>query len=661
MNANPLPPGAARLAAIARQEQFLEVVDREDAMRRFLAAVEPRPLPAETVGLLAALGRPLAADILAPVDAPPFDRSGVDGFALRAADTIGASEATPVRLRLNGEVLTCGRAPETEVRAGTATVIATGAPIPRGADAVVLVEQTDIAETPVGPEVILVRPAAPGQFIGSAGSDIARGELMLRAGTVLGAREVAQLAAVGIAEVAVVRRPVVAVLSTGDELVAPGQPLGPAAVYDANGAVIAATVIENGGTARPFGILPDDAGRLTDAIERALAEADLVVLSGGTSKGAGDLSSRVIARLGEPGILVHGVALKPGKPLCLAKVRGKPLVVLPGFPTSAMFTFASFVVPVIRMLAGLPPEPEAEVVADLPARVVSERGRAEFVMVSLVERTDGGLAAVPTAKGSGAVTAFTQADGFFEVPALTEGVEAGSAVRVRLFGRSVAPPDLVIAGSHCLGLDVIASALGRRGLKVRVLALGSAAGLSAARRGECDIAPVHLFDPRTGTYNAPFLTQGLSLVPGWRRMQGVVFRPGDPRFEGRSAADAVRAVLADPETVMVNRNVGSGTRALVESLVGPARPTGWWNQPKSHNAVAAAVSRGSADWGVSIRTVADLYGLGFLPLAEEHYDLIVVDARRNRPAVRSFLEALQQADVAERLAALGLVKETASA
>lgn len=652
----PAPSAAHRpdLAAIARQEQFLEVVDRDEAMRRFLAAIEPEPLPSETVALLDALGRVLADDIAAPVDAPPFDRSVVDGFALRAIDTVGASEAAPKRLILNGEVLACGVVARIEVEPGTATVIATGAALPRGADAVVLVEETEIEETDAATVLVLRRPAAPGQFIGSAGSDIARGESLLRAGTTIGAREVAQLAAVGIDRVAVVRRPVVAVLSTGDELVAPGAVLRPGAIYDANGAAVAATVIENGGVALPFGIVGDDAEALTAAMERALDAADLVVLSGGTSKGAGDLSTRVIARLGSPGILVHGVALKPGKPLCLAKVRGKPLVVLPGFPTSALFTFHSFVVPVIRTLAGLGARREAQVEAVLPARLASERGRSEFVMVSLVERPGGGLAAVPTAKGSGAVTAFTQADGFVEVPALTTGLEAGTPVSVRLFDAAGRAPDLVVAGSHCLGLDVVAGHLARRGLATRILALGSAAGLAAARRGECDLAPVHLFEAATGRYNTPFLVPGLGLIPGWRRMQGVVFRPGDARFEGRDAAEAIAAALADPAIVMVNRNPGSGTRALIDARLGAVRPKGWWNQPKSHNAVAAAVARGSADWGVSIRTVADLYGLGFLPLAEEHYDFVSVEARAGHPAVAAFRDALADPAVRARLAALGL-------
>jgi putative molybdopterin biosynthesis protein len=646
---------SSRLAGIARQEQFLAVLDRDEAYRRFFEAVRPEPLAAEDVALLESRGRVLARELVAPVDAPPFDRAVVDGFALRAEDTVGATPARPRRFRLNAEVLACGSDPAIEVAPGTATVIATGAMLPRGADAVVLVEDTDIEESADGATMLLQRPASPGQAIGTAGSDIARGETLLRAGTVIGSREIAQLAVVGVAAVPVVRRPVVAVLSTGNELAAPGAPLRRGAVYDANGAVVAATVAEHGGVALPLGIVPDDLDRLASAIEAALAAADMVVLSGGTSKGAGDLSAHVLARFGPPGILVHGVALKPGKPLCLAVVRGKPVVVLPGFPTSAMFTFLSFVVPMIRRFAGLKPLAETDVTAELTTRIASERGRTEFVMVSLVEgREPGTLAAVPTAKGSGAVTALTQADGFIEVPALTESVEAGTRQSVRLFGAALAPPDLVVAGSHCLGLDVVAGALARDDFRVRILSLGSMGGLAAARRGECDVAPVHLYDPASGRYNAPFLEPGLDLLTGWRRMQGIVFRPGDARFEGLDARAAIRRALDDPDLIMVNRNVGSGTRALIDRAVGGRRPKGFWNQPKTHNAVAAAVTRGAADWGVSILTVARLYGLGFIPLAEENYDFILVAARAERPAVRALRVALARPDVRASLAALGL-------
>jgi putative molybdopterin biosynthesis protein len=400
----------------ARQEQFLEVVSAAEARHRFDARVDRSRCGSETLPLAAALSRVIASDVIAPVDAPPFDRANVDGFAVRAVDTVGASPSAPKRLALNAEVIACGVASSIEVAPGTATTIATGGVIPRGADAVAMIEHTELVEDDAAPAIDVHRAAASGQFISYAGSDIARGETLLRRGTEIGSREIGMLAACGFASIEVIRRPRVAVLSTGDELVEPGRPLRPGAVYDSNGAIIAAAVAEAGGDAVAFGAVPDDEAALERAMRQALASCDMVVLSGGTSKGAGDLSHRVVSRLGSPGILVHGVALKPGKPLCLAVIGDKPLVVLPGFPTSAIFTFHAFVAPILRARAGLPAEAARTVTARVPIRVPSELGREEFVLVSLVG-AEGGLTAFPTGKGSGAVTAFSQADGFLAIVA----------------------------------------------------------------------------------------------------------------------------------------------------------------------------------------------------------------------------------------------------
>nr|WP_065752825.1 molybdopterin biosynthesis protein [Bradyrhizobium paxllaeri] len=618
------------------QDQFLTILSREDALARFEAALFPLMVPGEKRLLADALGCALAEDVTAPIDVPPFDRSNVDGFAVRSADLATAGEASPVRVMLNDEMIACGTAPTRPVLSGTATPIATGGPVPRGADAVVMVEHTQ----PAGHRAIEIRRAAsPGQFVSYAGSDIARGEALLRAGTVIGSREIGMLAACGIAEVTVARAPRVAIISTGDELVQPGQSLRPAAIYDTNGAIVTAAISENGGEARFLGAIPDDEAQLESVMREALASSDMLVLSGGTSKGAGDVSHRIIGRLGKPGIIAHGVALKPGKPLCLAVCDGKPVIILPGFPTSAMFTFHDMIVPVLRRMAGLPPRSDAKVNARVPVRIASELGRTEFVMVSLVEGADG-LIAYPTGKGSGAITSFAQADGFLRIDALADQMPAGCEAEVTLFTPHVRVPDLVIVGSHCTGLDLVTAPLAHAGLVVRSIAVGSLGGLAAAKRGECDFAPIHLFDEKTETYNTPYLAEGLELVPGWRRMQGIVFRKGDRRFEGLDAEDAVRAALADPTCIMVNRNQGAGTRILIDRLLGGARPDGYWNQPRSHNAVAAAVAQHRADWGMTIAPVAHASNLGFIPFAEEHYDFALVTARKQRPAVQAFLDAL---------------------
>jgi putative molybdopterin biosynthesis protein len=252
------------------------------------------------------------------------------------------------------------------------------------------------------------------------------------------------------------------------------------------------------------------------------------------------------------------------------------------------------------------------------------------------------------------VTAFSQADGFLAIDALASSLDAGSHADVTLIGKS-RMPDLVITGSHCVALDVVLGALAERGFAARTIVVGSQGGVTAAERGECDLAPVHLLDPAGSVYNRHLVRPGLALVPGWRRMQGFVFRTGDERFAGKSATQAIAAALVDPNCLMVNRNAGAGTRILIDRLLDGKRPPGYANQPKSHNAVAAAVAQGRADWGIAIETVARMYGLVFLPIAPEHYDFLLVETKRERPAVQAFLQALHAPEVRARIAALGMV------
>ena len=614
-----------------KQDQFLEVIERDEAEQRWHARLRLQRLDPERVDLSEALGRVLAEDVRSEVDVPSFDRSNLDGFAVRAADTYGATEEAPVRLALNSETIPTGVRPTLEVAKGTATSIATGGMLPRGADAIVAVEHTDLERDGDSSVVVIRQARVPGAAVAYAGTDMGRGETVLFAGIRLTSRETGVLAAIGVDRVLVVRRPRVAVLSTGDEIIAPGDDMRPGLVYDSNGRILADAVRELGGEPIFMGVFRDDEDLLREAIDRALECSDLVLLSGGTSKGEGDLNYRVVATL-DPGTIVHGVALKPGKPICLAAHRGLPVVILPGFPTSAVFTFHEFVGPVIRRLAGLPPERRETTSATLAMRVVSERGRLEFLLVGLVRAADESIAAYPMGKGSGSVTSFSRADGFVRIDRNTEIVDAQTQVEVTLIGHAVEPADLVIIGSHCTGLDSIARALSAEGFSLKVMAVGSQGGLDAAARGECDLAPIHLLDSDSGRYNEGSWMRGLELIKGYTRMQGVVTRPDETR--------PIEELLADSQLRMVNRNRGSGTRVLIDGLLEERRPPGFPYEPRSHHAVAAAVAQGRADWGVTIENVGREAGLGFRPLRSESYDFAVGRGRGDRSAVLAFRRLL---------------------
>ena len=637
------------------QQQFLNVLSRDEAERRFRAALQMDPQRSEIIALEDALGRVLAEDVVSRVDVPSFDRSNYDGFAVRATDTINAREEVPKTLRLISQEASTAVVPTQEVTPGTATAIATGGVLPRGADAIVMVEHTDVAD-----ERLLVRKAvAPGFGITFAGTDMVAGETAVCCGQLITSRETGVLAAVGAAEFSVWCRPVVAILSTGDEIISPRETMRPGLVYDSNAYILADAVRELGAEPRLLGIVRDDIGKLREMLQRALQQADVVILSGGTSKGSGDLCYHVVGELKDPGIVAHGVALKPGKPICLAADQGKPVVILPGFPTSAIFTFHEFVAPVIRSLGGQPRGSHASVDAKMAVRVNSEIGRTEYLLVGLVprpsfEKQQDQLAAYPMGKGSGSVTTFSRADGFITIPRHREIIEADAPVKVQLLGNQTAPADLVVIGSHCVGAEMLLGQLQQTGFVTKYLAVGSTAGLAAAKRGECDLAGIHLLDPETDTYNSPFLDSDLVLISGYTRMQGVVYRLGDQRFEGKTAEEAIQKVRSDSSCVMVNRNQGSGTRILIDRLLDGVRPEGYAVQARNHSAIAASVDQQRADWGIAIESVARQANLGFLPLARESFDFVVPSSRCDRPAVKSFQSLLQDSNIRKKLENLGL-------
>ena len=639
-----------------KQQQFLNLATAEEAEERFWEAVQPQPLGEELVMLEDAHGRILACDIVARHNVPYFDRSNFDGFALRAEDTFGAQETAPILLTLNPEILACGVVPQEDVAPGTATTISTGGVLPRGADGVVMIENTFPFKNaePAENMIQVLKPIVPNAGVSLAGSDIGAGEVVLRIGELLGYRETGTLAALGEANVSVWRRPKVAVISTGDELIAPGEQMEMGKVYDSNSTVIAHAVEELGCEAVRFGIVPDDEAQLETVLRNALA-LDFVLLSGGTSKGEGDLNYRVFEKFRNPGVLVHGVSLKPGKPLCLAVLDGIPAAILPGFPTSSTFTFSKFIAPVLRKLAGLTPERSAHVQANVPLRLNSDKGRTEFNLVHLVRNEDG-FSAYSTGKGSGSITGFARADGFMEIPRTTEMLEAGEDTTIHLLGESTRPSDLMIIGSHCVGLDFLLGEMQKRGVSCKFLAVGSMGGILAAQRGECDLAGTHLLDEASNQYNSHLLTAELALIKGYRRSQGLLFRKDDSRFAlvKQNFQETIRQLMEDQNVRMINRNLGSGTRVLLDRLLAGQRPSGFFQEAKSHNSVAAAITHKRADWGIAIRSVAEDSGLDFFPMQDEEYDFIIPNKRLKRQEVRQFINLLQEANIQTQLNKLGL-------
>ena len=642
-----------------KQDQFLDVVDETIAHERFDAACAHLQPHSEQVALHNGLGRVLSADVKAQVDVPGFDRSNVDGFAVRAVDTSGAQELEAVALTVSRIVLAAGQPPPDgfEVAPGTAVSIATGAVVPRKADAVVMVEDTQ----PDDDGILVTRAAVPGGNISFAGSDIGRGEVVLRRGTQLSARETGVLAAVGAIDIGVVRRPVIAVISTGDEIVTPGDPINVGDVFDSNQRILLDSVVELGCEPRACGIVRDDEVELESLLKSLLAgddAVDVVILSGGTSKGEGDVNARVVERLAEqhpnsPGVVVHCVALKPGKPVLLSVVASVPIIVLPGFPTSAIFTFHEFVAPLLRRLAGLRSETVRSVEAVAPMRINSTSGRTEYSLVDLVEGPSG-LAAYPLGAGSGSVTAFGRADGFIRIPANTEYVAEGSRLKVRLIDDQTLPADLISIGSHCIGFDHVLGLLAERGFRIKSIPVGSTAGMSALARGEGDVAGVHLLDEESGEYNKAFLPEGVRLVRGYGRRQGIAFRQDD-KLLNVEAFDELLAVLQSQKRRMINRNPGSGTRILIDGLLQGVQPDGYLHQARTHHAVAAAIEQGRADWGMTLDTIAKTAGLAFRFVADERYDIAVRVARWERPAVVALREMLVDSRVRGDLTDLGFL------
>lgn len=622
---------------------FRRLVTVEEAAAVIRERLPLDNLKTELTPIIEALGRVLAEDVVSPLDVPGFDRSAMDGYAVRAEDTYRADEAKPVNLRLKGRV-EAGHSTDLEVSVGEAVEVSTGAPIPRGANAVVMVEHTVEAHGVIQ----VFHSVSPGENITSTGSDISIGEVALRRGSVINYREIGVLAALGRSQVRVYARPRVAILSTGDELVSPGLTLNNFQLYDVNSYSLFAAVQEAGCSPILMGVVRDDELEFKSSLMKALNSADVVVTSGSTSAGFGDMMYRVLEEL-EPGsILIHGLSVKPGKPTLVARVMGKPVFGLPGYPASAMTIFNVLVKPYLASLSRLKPLEGGVVEARFAVKLVKAGGRRELMPVHVIGEEGGGLVAYPILKGSGAVTSFSLADGFIDIPAHLNFLEEGEVVNVNLYSPRLRPASLVLIGSHCPAVDHAVSILINRDPNCRVKAInvGSTAGLNAAVRGEADLAGIHLLH-RSGVYNEPYVRdKPLMLVRGYNRLQGFVFRK-NVTFNGFED-------LLSGRLTFINRNKGSGTRALIDILLeGYCREVnlsyrqaaekikGFNVECKTHSSVASAVKAGKADVGVAVKAYAEWYDLNFKPISVEEYDFAVRRDKVSKLEVKAFIETLK--------------------
>ncbi|HII00662.1 TPA: molybdopterin biosynthesis protein [Methanosarcinaceae archaeon] len=622
-----------------KRKEFRELVSVEEA-RKIIDGL-PALRDQESVALEAGLGKILAEDIRTEINVPPFSRSVMDGYAVKAEDTYASSETEPVKLRRKGEIAAGSDAKYT-VAAGETVEISTGAPIPEGADAVVKVEDTELAGK--NEEVLVYRPVTVGENIMKAGSDILKRERVLRKGRKLGTREIGVLASIGKKEVPVLSLRV-GIISTGNELVQPGDGLAFGQIYDANSYTIHAGIRECGAIPVIFGIVRDDETAMKEILETAASESSLILTSGSTSSGAGDVMYRLIEEMGET--LAHGINIKPGKPVVIGIIEGTPIIGLPGNPTSALMIFNEFVAPLIRKSLGAETGLKMTEKGVMGTNFRSE-GRQQLLPVGLVRGR-----VYPADRGSGAITSLAGADGFIEIRPETEFIEAGTSVEVTLFGE-VENPDLLIAGGSCPGLDILEDLTG---LNFRILGTGSSGGFSAISSGTADIAGVNM-PSEAGEYNVPTAeSMGLSsavLVKGYKREQGLIV-PEDSEISGLSDLPGKR---------LINRNRGSGTRAFLDLKLSElarergsgrkeltASVQGYNSGAKTEVAVCEAVISGKVDAGVGTRTCAERNGLKFIKITEEEYDFLIRKELLDIPEVRKFLNALKSGEFAAKLPA----------
>ncbi|MEZ3142484.1 molybdopterin biosynthesis protein [Halobaculum sp. MBLA0143] len=653
------------------RKQFRDLIDPETA-RETIADLEIAP-PPETVPPTDARERVLAERVDAGIDVPGFDRAAVDGYAVRAADTAGA-DADPVELPLTGTVH-AGETPATTVESGACVEVSTGAVLPDGADAVVMVEDTDEptqssaddadradgetgTDTTHAPTVTVRTAVAPGDHVGFAGEDVAAGARALGPGTRVGPQEVALLSALGVAEVPVRGRPTVGIVSTGEELVRPETEPNHARgeIHDVNAYTVAAGVEEAGGDAEIYPHVSDNVSDLAGTLREAATECDLVVSSGSTSASAVDVVYRVIEEQGE--LLFHGVAIKPGKPTLAGRLDGTPYVGLPGYPVSAATIFRTFVAPAIRSAAGLPEPATATVDGRMAVRQRTEEGRRRLLSVGLVEDGAGETLVYPVDRGSGATTSLVNADGVVSVHPDTTYLAAGERVTVQTFGADARPPTVFGVGED----DPAVSRLLDRLDRPRYLAEGSRRGLRELRAGVPDVAvtagPVDGTGETAGATDAGDAPDAgdAAEVGGWTRDWGLLVPAGNPR-DVRGIAD-----LIDRDLRLVARDNGSGLQTSLANAVAAladergvdrhdavAAIDGYDRGLRAHESPARRVLADDADAGLGLRVTADRLDVSFVPVDDQRVRVWAATDRLDKPGVERLRDAVD-AGVADGLA-----------
>lgn len=619
--------------------QYLTNIPLEEALARYLQELAASGLvcPSETIPTVQAAGRMTAEAIYARSSVPHYLACAMDGIAVIARQTFGASETTPVTL-----------APEAYV------VVDTGDPLPDGCDAVIMVEEVISQDG----QVRLHAPAAPWQHVRQIGEDFCAGDMLLPRWSILTPAALGALLAGSVPAVTVLRQPRICLVPTGDEIVPADQIPGPGEIPDFNSTIFASQLQAWGAAVSVTPIVADQPDRLRAVLETACRDCDLALVMAGSSAGRGDYSASVIASLGR--VVQHGLAIRPGKPAILGLCGSVPVIGLPGYPVSGLIVLEEIVRPVLTCFFGLDIPERPHVEARLTRRILSSLKYQEYVRVRL-GRVGEQLAASPLDRGAGLVTSYVKADGLLVIPQDSEGLEAGAAITVRL----MRPLDRIVAalcviGSHDPLLDECADLFRRQfgpTADISSTHAGSMGGIMALRRGEAHLAGIHLLDVASGRYNVDtveryFPQGGVILVEGVFRRQGLLVQPGNP-LAIRDLADIAARGLR-----YVNRQGGAGTRLLLDYLlqsagIPAADLSGYTREEFTHTAVAAQIASGSADAGLGILAAARMFGLDFLAVAEEQYDFLILASAWETPAVQHFLAILRSENLRSRLDQLG--------